>query len=228
MGITEFARMMLGHFGGALEALQVAGQITEEENRDWSDRMAVALGMEPLGATPPGVIVARRLPGVPPPPPRRSPPPDPRFLRLVSAPVVVVEYHGGRLSITGVGFYDIEVTVEWRADPMPDPNRLFRAELEATDRDTEGLPSLDRTMIRHPLENKLMFDTLNDIAVADDVGTVYEKRGGHLSGGTSERVGRTSFSPGVPRHAARLKIDWVETVFNIDIPPPEGAAPLGE
>jgi hypothetical protein len=225
LDITEYARSMLAHFGGALEAFRVVGAVTDDEFTEWMNRMRVALDMEPVTARGSTTqtdsvstsVVAQRLPGAGPPqspPPPRSPP---RFLRLVGGPKVEIDYHGGRLRVIGAELYDSQVCVLWRAAPEPDPARFSGAEIESTARNTEGLPTAERASMRRMAGRRALHDVLQGMTLVDSAGTSYGCTGGSSGGGYGETNGRTCFSPGVPADVARLTVRWVGVTFDLDL-----------
>jgi len=207
---------MLAGFGGALEALRAADAVSTAEVSDWSNRMHIALGLEPLEPSPPGVTRAVFIgEGDPPAPivPRASA----RFLGLIPAedadrPIP----YGGRIQILGVERYDTKVAVAWRLTPLPDLESQFASELQAHDRDIEGLPDLERKMSRHRFLSRLHHPGL-ELALTDDLGTEYHGGGGGSGGGRDERVGRSEFWPAIPSHASLLSVHWGDAVFRVPL-----------
>jgi hypothetical protein len=217
---TALAASSLARFGGALDALVAAGEITEEELRDWLNRMRVALGMEPLPCGQSEGIVLRRSPGAGPRPELPAPPPPPPLhakpLRVLPGPDAEVDYFGGRLRITSAEDYGRQVCVHWRVAPLPGES-LFAEELAATDRDTEGLPDVERELLRNRLKGRLLLHRLSDFGLGDDVGTSYEQTGNDSRQGDEEWAGRACFTPAPPTEATRITVRWCGTTFDIDL-----------
>ena len=212
---------MLAGFGGAIEALRAADAMDADEVDDWNNRMHVALGLEPLDPLPPGFKGGRAVfVGVGEPPPPVSPPvtPVPRFLELI--PVADADRpvpYGGRLQILGIERYDSAVAVSWRMAPLPDAELQYADELSAHDRDTEGLPELERTMMRQSLLHKLGRPPGHMITISDDLGTEYWSAGGGSSGGGNEQTGRMRFMPGIPKEASTLTVHWNDLAFLVSL-----------
>jgi hypothetical protein len=214
------ARTMIA-YNAALEALKGVGAISQDEMTDWTNRMLVVLGQEPLepmsrsrarivnfGAKP-----AQRAQRPP------DPPPESRFICLVPAnePDRPLEY-GGRIQILGVELYTHSVTVNWRLAPLPDPEALFADELAAQEPDIEGLPDDFRTILRDKLKERLQMQR-RSLSLSDDVGTDYRFTGGGGGGGANERRGHADFTPGVPAEAQTLIVSWDQMKFEVPLPP---------
>jgi hypothetical protein len=206
----DWKRESLSRFGATLEALRAVGAVTQDEMHDWNNRLLIALGIEPLEPLPPGSSGARtiRISDVPPPPVIPNPPA--RFLRLVPArtPDVAIGF-GGRLQVLGIELYDSRVAVAWRLAPLPDPERQFREQLAAHDRDSEGLPEVERRHSRQLLVHRLGH-ARQHLSLSDDLGTPYHPIGGASGGGRDERTGRAQFQPAVPDAATQLTVSWAD------------------
>lgn len=213
-----------GTFGGfrsAVAALRAVAAVTPEEEEDWTNRMMVALGEEPLGPLEsiPGVSRIRLVSfgqNVPPRPP--SPPPASRFLALVPAnePDRPLDY-GGRVQILGVELYSDKVTVNWRLAPEPDYEAVFAVELAEQGDDLEGLSELQRSHLRQRFVHRLQMQR-SFVRLSDDLGTEYQRRGGGSSGGGNEKRGHTEFLPSVPVGARHLTVTWDDsTQFSVEL-----------
>ena len=110
----EWKPRTLGGFSSALVALRAVGAVAAEEAEEWTNRMLVALGEEPLAPQPPGTIRFINL-GKKQPPRPPDPPPESVFVGLVPVdqPDRPLNY-GGRLQILGVELYSDAVTINWR------------------------------------------------------------------------------------------------------------------
>jgi hypothetical protein len=209
-------------FNAALSALKGVGAISDEDITDWTNRMLVALGEEPLETLPEMVGVKRmRLINFggkrPPRPP--DPPPLSRFIALVpvNEPDQPLAY-GGRIQILGVELYSDKVAVNWRLAPMPDYEAVFADELADQEPDLEGLSDEFKKILREKLVHRLQMQK-RFISLVDDVGTGYRSTGGGSGGGGNERRGNSDFAPGVPANARRLTVRWGELDFDVPLPP---------
>ena len=131
-------------FNAALAALRGVGAVSAEEAPEWTNRMLVALGEEPLKPLPsvPGLNRARMISfGGKRPPRAPDPPPESKFIALL--PVIEPDRplaYGGRVQILGVELYSDKIAVNWRLAPLPDYEVVFSAELAEQEPDLEGLP----------------------------------------------------------------------------------------
>lgn len=218
--VLAWRQQMLAGFGGAMEALRAAEMMSSAEFSDWSNRMHIALGLEPLEPLPPGVSGRAVFIGEGERPTPPAPPPSARFLGLIPAkdadrPIP----HGGRVQILGIERYDSKVAVAWRLAPLPDLESQFGLELEAHDRDTEGLPDseMERQMSRHQFLRRI-HQPGQELSLTDDLGTDYHRGGGGSGGGRDERVGRSDFWPAIPSEATLLLVHWGDVVFDVPLP----------
>jgi hypothetical protein len=217
---------VFGDFNSALAGLRAVGAVNPEEAEDWTNRLMVALGEEPLEPLEsiPGVSRLRLISfgqNAPPRPP--SPPPASRFLALVPAnePDRPLDC-GGRVQILGVELYSDKVTVNWRLAPEPDYEAVFAVELAEQEDDLQGLPELQRSHQRQRLVHRLQMQR-TFVRLADDLGTAYHGRGGGSGGGGNEKRGHTDFLPGVPSEARHLTVTWDDNMqFGVQLPPDRG------
>jgi hypothetical protein len=216
--LIEWRRQMLPGFGGALEALRAADILTSEEVSDWTNRMLVALGLEPLEPSPPGSQRGRAISiGEGEPPLRPTAPPLSRFLELI--PVKDADQpvpFGGRVQILGIERYDSRVAVAWRLAPLPDPEVQFAQELSDHERDTEGLPNDERRMMRHQLVGQLRAPG-RELGLSDDVETTYRRARGGAGGSDREFTGRAQFVPAIPEAASTLTVHWGDLRFPVSL-----------
>jgi hypothetical protein len=216
---------MLAGFGGAIEALRAAVVMEADEVYDWNSRLHQALGLEPLEPAPPGSTGARAIfigEGGPPAPPSVAP--TARFLELL--PVADADRpvpFGGRLQILRIERYDSAVAVAWRLAPPPDAELQYAEELRAHDRDTDGLPDQERTMMRQQLLHRLSRGPRHAMTLADDLGTEYRGTGGGASGSGNEQTGRSRFMPGIPPEASTLTVHWQDLAFLVALDGHDGA-----
>jgi hypothetical protein len=211
--------MTMMRFNAALAALKGVGAISSEEMTDWTNRMLVALGEEPLEPLPPGTARLISYAGKR---PQRAPrQPDPpaasRFLGLVPVdePDRPLGY-GGRIQILGVELYSDKISVNWRLAPLPDPEALFAAELAEQEPDLDGLSVDFKKILRDKLIQHLQMQR-RSLTLADDVGTEYRGTGGGSGGGGNERRGHSDFAPGLPSEAERLTVRWDQMEFAIPL-----------
>jgi hypothetical protein len=207
-------------FNAAVTALKGVGAISDEEMAEWTNRMLVALGEEPLEPLPPGAGVrlinfGGSAQGRERPP---DPPPASRFLGLVSVddPDRPLAY-GGRIQILGVELYSDKVSVNWRLAPLPDPAALFAPELADQEPDLEGLSDDFKRILRDKLIQRLQMQR-RSVTLVDDVGTEFQPTGGSSGGGGNERRGNSDFAPGVPAQAKQLRVLWDEMEFTVPLP----------
>jgi hypothetical protein len=207
------------NFSSALAALQAVGAVTNDEGPEWTNRMLVALGEEPLEPLPAGFSGARLISVGARPPRPHDPPPASTFLGLVavSEPDRPLDY-GGRVQILGVELYSTKVAVAWRLAPEPDYEFLFADELAALDADLEEVSDFERDRLRKHLLQRLKIQRRH-LRLADDVGTDYHTTGGGSGGGGGEQVGRMGFVPALPIEAERLTIFWDDLDFGVVLPP---------
>ena len=206
-------------YQAALAALKGVGAISAEEMTDWTNRMLVVLGEDPLGPLPPGTIRVINFGGNDSQSPERPPDPPPasKFLGLVPAnePDRPLEY-GGRIQILGVELYSDKVSVNWRLAPLPDPELLFAAELAEQEPDLEGLSDDFKKILRDKLMHRLQMQK-RSLTLTDDLGTEFRSTGGGSGGGGNERRGHSDFLPAVPVEAARLKVLWDDVEFVVPL-----------
>jgi hypothetical protein len=218
----EWRSRTLGSFSSALGALVAVGAVSQDETADWSNRMLVALGHEPLEPLPslPGSNSVRLVSfGGQRPPRPPDPPPASTFLGLV--PVYEPDRplaYGGRLQVLGVELYSDKITVNWRLAPEPDYEMVFASELAEQETDLEGLPESHRQHLRKQLIQRLQMRR-RFVRLGDDIGTEYVPRGGGTSGGGNEKRGHTDFLPGVPEGVKQLAVTWDDDVrFDVQLP----------
>jgi hypothetical protein len=185
--------------------------------------MLVALGQEALEPQSPGSSAVRFISfrdhaDAP----ADSPPPDIRFLGLIPAqdPDRPIAF-GGRAQILGVERYDLKVAVAWRIAPLQNVEEKFAAELDALERDIEGLSDPEKEISRYQALRHLNRPGSVEMTLTDDVGTEYHPSGGGSSGGGNESVGRSEFYPGIPPEATVISIAWKGHIFNV----PSGSDP---
>lgn len=223
---AEFRGRTLMTFNAALSALKGVGAVSQEEMTEWTNRMLVALGEEPLEPLPPGTTRLISFGGRERPHPIRppDPPPESRFLGLVPVdePDRPLDY-GGRIQILGVELYSDKASVNWRLAPLPDPDALFAAELAEQEPDIEDLSDDFKKILRDKLKHQLQMQR-RSVSLADDVGTAFRWSGGGSGGGGNERRGHSDFAPGVPAEAGRLMVGWDQLEFEVVLPSGEGFA----
>jgi hypothetical protein len=220
----DYKPRMMMTFNAALSALKGVGVISDEEMADWTNRILVALGEQPLEPLPAGTVRLINFGGKtkgPIRPPDQSP--VSRFLGLVpvNQPDRPLTY-GGRIQILGVELYSDKVSVNWRLAPLPDPEALFADELALQDPDLEGLSEDFKKILRDKLIQRLEMQR-RSLSLTDDVGTAFRLTGGGSGGGGNERRGHSDFAPGVHSEATRLRVHWDEMEFEVPLPPRNNA-----
>lgn len=123
--------------------------------------------------------------------------------------------YGGRVQILSVERYDTRVSVTWRLAPRPDPQEEHSLAMSAFERDAVGLSEDERILARVQLAERLVSPGAWDIALADDLDTDYQSRGGGGHGGRNEWIGRTDFIPALPEGASALAVYWGALKFPV-------------
>jgi hypothetical protein len=176
----EYKSRTLIAFNAALAALKGVGAISDEEMADWTNRVLVALGENPLEPLPPGTARLINFGGRRGQSPQRppGPPPESTFLGLipVDEPGRLLAYDG-RIQILGVELCSDNVSVNWRVAPLPDPEALFADELIDQEPDLEGLSDDFKKIFRDKLIQRLQMQR-RSLTIADDVGTAFRSTGG--------------------------------------------------
>jgi hypothetical protein len=206
-------RSTFASYGGALEAFRAMGAISDDERQDWTNRMLVALGLEPLEPLPPAgpnMVVARSVfvgaPGEVP-PVVEPPQPAGSLVRAIVVPGASWEFADGRFQILSVEVYEHAVSVTWREHPLIKPELAHADELQIAVRDLEGLSDAEREMRRQGILRRLDHRSLIE-GIEDDVGTTYRGTSGGSGGGMDTRRGHQDFAPGPPPAATRLVVHW--------------------
>lgn len=205
----EHRQGILTGFSGAIGAFRYLGELTEDEERDWRNRMLVALGIDPPEPAPPGVSRAIFV-GDPKAQPMMSPepPPIPQFVCSVVGPDIEVDLHGGRLRVLGIDIYDTKVLVRWRVAPQPDVALVCPEEEAQLLRDIEGTDDWAAEELRKKAHNRLRAMRLYQFDLSDDVGPQYTPSGRHAGGGANEMAGEAEFTPTPPEGAYQLTVLW--------------------
>lgn len=221
-------RLAVARFVGAVEAMQVAGLLTNEEHIDWMhlvDATADGRGGR-LDTSPnfPGVHTSLggqhhlmgTAPGSPPPAPPPPPPPIPKFIRMVPGPNGEVEFYGGRLSIMGVELFDAYANIRWRLSPPPDRGAV-PGETSPVEVDMAGLPDEERARLRRAPRAGRFPWLASRFAVTDDVGTVYDSGGGSWSATGDVETGDIGLRPAPPPEATELIIDAIGVIIRVPL-----------
>ena len=210
---VEDSQRAFSSFTTTLQAFKVVGAVDDDEAHDWSNRMLVALGEEPLEPLGPGQMRAIRFSDEP--RPKVAPRPTPEFIRLLPATSeATATRFGGRFQVLGIEMYDTQFAVAWRLAPLPDQEAMFADDIVELERDTEGLPEHQRERLKRRLLQRLSMHH-QEVEVTDDLGTPYHSSGGGSGGGGNERTGRMVFYPVPPQEASVLRIRWEEVVHEV-------------
>jgi hypothetical protein len=209
--------LTVASFGSALGALQYVGELTEQEQKDWYDRMLVAVGITPPEPAPPGVIRTiflgdpKKLEG------RAAAHGDaPRFERSMPGPDAEFDFHGGRLRVIAVDLYDSSVDIRWRVAPEPDIEDVFPDESAQMARDSEGTQEWAAEHLRDKGRRGLRNMRLYRFELSDDVGSQYRQSSGGSGGRPGEMTGTARFSPAPPADASVLTLNWHG--LEVDVP----------
>jgi hypothetical protein len=200
----------LSSFRGALAAFRYMGEITQDEENAWFRKMLVALGYELPDPAPPGVAQAIYV-GDPAkrPAPLPTPPSAPIFIRSQPGPDEEFEFHGGRLRVIAVEFYDSSVLVRWRFSPEPEITSVFLEEAATLEEDLEGLEDWAKKELRRKDQQNLKRMRLYKFGLTDDIGTAYISTTSGRHGGPGEMSGETRFQPVPPAAASLLTFSWL-------------------
>ncbi len=217
----EYKPRTLMTFNAALSALKGVGAITDEEMADWTNRLLVALGEQPIEPLPPGTA---RLINFEEGGPRVL---DALLIRRQSqdssawfpstSPTGPWNTAGESKSFES-GALQRQGNGQLEAHSITDPEALFADELAAQDPDLEGLSADFKTILRDKLIQRLQMQR-RSIALTDDVGTAFRSTGGGSGGGGNERRGHSDFAPGLRSEATRLKVHWDEMEFEVPLHP---------
>jgi hypothetical protein len=200
-------------FTATLQAFKVVGAVDQDETHEWTNRMLVALGEDPLEPAGPGEIRLIRFGddsgSV------DVPEPTPEFIRLLPASSeATASRFGGRFQVLGIEMYDSQFAVVWRLAPLPDQEAMFAVDIAELEGDTEGLPDERRAALKRQLIQRLSMHR-QQIEVSDDLGTQYHSSGGGSGGGGNERTGRMVFHPVPPPDATILTVRWEDVVHEV-------------
>jgi hypothetical protein len=201
--------VLAGYFA-ALGAFKYLDALSEEEQRDWYNRMLIAVGITPPPPAEPGVIQAVYI-GDPnaAPRPAAARPVLPRFMRSVPGPDAEFERYGGVLRVVAAEIYDTMVAIRWRVAPEPDVSAAFPNEALQLARDLEGLEAWAVDELRRKAEQRLRMMRLYNFELADDIGTEYWASGHGHGGGAHGITGEGEFRPAPPATATKLKLTWL-------------------
>lgn len=196
-------------FGSALDALRYVGELTEEEQTDWRDRMLVAVDITPPEPAPPGVSRAIFV-GNPKDLDRRSEAQRivPVFERSIPGPDTEFDFHGGKLRVIATDIFDTAVDVRWRVAPEPDIDAVFPLEVAQMARDSEGTETWAAEHLQNKGREGLRNMRLYNFELSDDAGTLYTHSGGGSRGRPGEVTGEARFSPAPPAEASGLMLIW--------------------
>ena len=222
-------------FSGRLSALRYVDELTAEEERDWRERMWVALGISPKverSAQEGRAHMRRGLQEM------RPWPRPPLLIRSVPVPDAEYEDHGGRLRMTAVHVYETNVLIRWNVAPEPDISTVFPEELAQFAHDVEGMDTSAVDHLRRVAVDLLRKSRLYRFGLEDDVGTEYVSDGRygpafvvpakydddgnliHISNMAldepSKAFGQARFSPSPPTNATVLIFKWLDA--RVDIP----------
>lgn len=212
---SEDSQRTFSNFSSALQAFKVVGAIDDDEAHDWTNRLLVALGEEPVD--PPQPCEMRLISIGVGPPPNEVPRPIPEFVRLLPASSdATATRFGGRFQVLGIELYDTQFAVVWRLAPPPDQEAMFADDVAALERDTEGLPDQRREMLKRRLLQQLSMQR-QEIKVTDDLGTTITLREVVPAEAQNERTGRMMFHPVPSPDATLLSIQWEDVVHGVTL-----------
>jgi hypothetical protein len=140
---AEDSQRAFATFSSALQAFKVVGAVDQDEVHDWTNRMLIALGEEPLDPLEPGQMRMIRFGHEA--QPVHVPRPIPEFVRLIPATSdATATRFGGRFQVLGVEMYDTQFAVAWRLAPLPDEEAMFADEIAGLNGTWKGYRSRGR------------------------------------------------------------------------------------
>jgi hypothetical protein len=217
-GAADRREVVLAGYVAALRAFKYLEALSEEEERDWHDRMLIALGITPPPPAGPGVTQAVYT-GDPnaAPRPEAAPPVLPRFMRSVPGPNAEFEQHGGVLRVVAAEIYDTMVAIRWRVAPEPDVYAAFPSEAIQLAHDVDGLETWAADELRKKAKQRLRMMRLYIFELTDDVGTEYWSPGYGHGGGPNGMRGEAEFLPSPPPSATKLTLTWLGMPIEIPL-----------
>lgn len=215
-GAGERREVVLASYFAALRAFKYLEALSEDDERDWHNRMLLALGITPPPPAGPGASQAVFI-GDPNAAPRASaaPPVLPRFVRSVPGPNAEFEQHGGVLRVVAAEIYDTMVAIRWRVAPEPDVFAAFPSEALQLAHDLEGLEAWAVDELRRKAEQRLRMMRLYNFELTDDAGTEYWSSGHGHGGGAYGITGEAEFLPAPPSTATNLTLTWLGMAVEI-------------
>jgi hypothetical protein len=162
--------------------------------------------------------VAVPVPGleVPPPPTARFQ--SIGFRRLIPGPDEEKAFGPGILRILALAVFEDGVEIDWlfSLPPNADP---FASERDAVAGELDALPPAEQVRRLQERDRHLRWAAApHDIALADDVGTVYQRQGGGAHGGFVTIRGQQGFAPTLPAEATRVDVDANGARFALTVP----------
>lgn len=217
-GAGDRREVVLAGYFAALSAFKYLEALSEDEERDWHNRMLIALGITPPPPAGPGLTQAVYIGD-----PNTAPRPDaapqilPRFMRSVPGPDAEFEQHGGVLRVVAAEIYDTMVAIRWRVAPEPDVFAAFPSEALQLAHDLEGLETWAVDELRQKAEQRLRMMRLYNFELTDDVGTEYWSSGHGQGGGAHGITGEAEFLPAPPATSAKLTLSWLDLAVAIPL-----------
>ncbi len=205
-------------FGSVLDVLRHIGELTEEEQADWSNRMLAAVEIAQSESAGPGLARAifvghpkdvERLAG--------TQGAVPAFVRTIPGPDAEFEFHGGKLRVLAIDIYDSAVDVRWRAAPEPIVDAALPSEMAQVVGDTKGMQDQAAKHLQDMGRSELRRMRLYQFELSDNVGTQYDRSTGGSGGRPGERTGNMRFSPAPPAEASVLTLNWLDLQVTLRI-----------
>ena len=190
-------------------ALRYVGELTEEEQSDWNDRMLMAVGITPPEPAPRGAMQSIFVGN----PKDFERPADsqriaPSFERSIPGPNAEFDFYGGKLRVIATDIYDTAVDVRWRVAPEPAIDAVFPSEVAQMARDTQGTQDWAAEHLQKKGREGLRMMRLYRFELSDDLGTPYTHSGGGSGGRPGEMSGTARFSPAPSANASVLTLTW--------------------
>jgi hypothetical protein len=200
---------LIAHAEGVVAGLESLGALTSPQATVWKRRIAelsAETDDQPVDPVTSAGLSRQEI----------GPPPPSRFVRLVAGPVEEKPLLDGRVRIVAVELFLDRVRVHWDIAPLPSFATVLGEDRDALDRDTEGLEPERRSLIRDSAFSQRLH-YLVQFRISDDVGTEYQFRRGHATGGAhgEERFGSSDFTPAPPKNASEIVVQVRDAKFKV-------------
>ena len=213
------------HFSGSLNGLLYVNAIDQEEHYVWTGKMLTALGFsvpERPSSTTTEFGTTMTMPLIylgdgdrPEPPPVVRP--KSHLLNSVPGPDADFPFHGSLFRVYQAEVFTSSVVVSWRLTGTPNVAEIFPEEMMELETDLEGLDTWAADELRRKIVGRLEQWGLYKFTLTDDLGTVYEPKGGNRGNRFGAMEGLQVFTPAPPHTAWSLTLGWHELQIEISL-----------